>query len=818
MKIIPVFLLLLSMGASAQIRITGKIITAEGKPVPFTNVIILNTADSSVVKGTVTNESGNYEIHSIIPGIYLLRYSAIGFQTYNTSAVELKLSDSIMNLGTHTLNIDGKYLKEVVVNSRNLMYKNEIDRVVVNVENSIFTKGGSALEILERSPGVIVDKQQGSISLNGKSGVMVMMDGRLMRLPLSQVIEMLKSMSADNIKKVELMATPPAKYDAEGSAGLINIVLKKSTSRGTKGSVSLSGGYGLREKERASLNLTHNTGAVGFYGIYSFSHEKSYNEGVAGGFQNAPTMGGPMNFKTRDIIYPVSKNHNAIAGFDATLKKTIVGASINFRRGIGASDIKRQYDYYIYPDSIISMKAFTFQENRSSSIISSAYAERELRSGGRITFDVSYLYYKNESYSTIESSFLDKNGQPVNVNDTIFSFYKKGFGSSPIKSYVGKIDYTKRLDTKTNLEAGVKMSHTNSSSMSGTTGIVDGVPVLVPETSLDVLVRERISAAYATINRQIDSTMTLIIGARYEYYQNRMDNPVSGKTVIDRKMGNFFPNVFFNKKLNDNADLQFSFTKRVSRPSYNDLAPFITYNDPVSVVTGNSYLKPAITTNLKAGFNHRNYSLSLLATRDENLIVGYQVVTNESKNLLYISPQNVSYKNSLNLQADIPLQLTKWWSVNVGFGGGPRQIKLTYTAEPVKKTYFAGSLYGSQSFVLPKKFTFEISGWLNSNYYSGSIKVKSVGSLSLGVQKEFNKNFGTLTFSVYDLLRSQINTHAYGTFAREAFSLDSKVTFFDESRRRQIFRLTYYKSFGNSAIKDQRKRTLGSKEEIDRLR
>ena len=268
--IIRTFLFLLfCQSAYSQSSIEGRIVSLDAQAIPFANVLLLNSADSSLVKGELTDDSGIYSFEQIEKGQYIIGSSYIGYNTYFSGSMEVLGSDDI-KLEDIVLN-EGIALDQVQVVAKKPLYEQKIDRLVVNVSNSITSAGATALEVLERSPGVIVNQQSNAISLIGKVGVVIMINGRINYQPAASVVRMLAGMSADNIETIELITTPPAHLDAEGNAGYINIVLKQRTDVGLNGNASLSLGYGEGETGAAGVNLNYRKGVVNLFANYNFS-------------------------------------------------------------------------------------------------------------------------------------------------------------------------------------------------------------------------------------------------------------------------------------------------------------------------------------------------------------------------------------------------------------------------------------------------------------------------------------------------------------------------------------------------------------------
>ena len=815
MKTLNIFLLLLFLSLRALAQLSGKVTDARGEGVPFVNILLLNAVDSSLTKGAITDDAGAYRLANIAAGEYLLRLSAVGFQPYTSSAFTLTPQES-KSLGIQVMEEDTQQLEEVVVHAEKPLYQQETDRTVINVESSVMTQGSSALQVLERSPGVMIDYQNGGISLNGKTGVMVMLNGKLMRLPPAEVVNLLNGMSADHIEKIELLTTPPARYDAEGSGGMINIVTKQSEEEGPTGSFSATGGYGWGEKAASSINLVHHSGNASVYGSYSFLHDRTYHDVYLIGSQNVPALGGALNIHFWNTTKPVSNNHNATVGTDIRLKKTTLGGSMAYNNSLVTSDVFNRGEYTIMPDSFLLIRVNRQETNRWNNINTNLYLEKQLGEGERLNTSVDYLYYQNENPSEIYNTFSDNKDNRFAPEAGVLFTRLQGRATTSIQVGVGKVDYTHQLNDQLLLATGVKGTYTRSSSFSTIERRINDEWVGWLSASNDIAMQEAIGAAYSSLDWQINPSAKLTLGARYEYSHTRTD-ATKEENRVNRRLGKLFPSLFFSKNINNDASLDLSYTKRISRPTYNDLASYLIYSDPISAFTGNPLLKPTITNNLKIGYHYQGYSFSVLLSRDDHPIVRYQLTESPAGDLLYVSPQNVAYQNNLTFQADVPWKVNHWWSTNQGVIGGWRQFKLTHTPTPVVKTYFTYSVYGNHTFGLPKRFFIEISGFYNSLSYNGSIKVDGFGSINAGIKKELKDDRGTLQLAVSDLFKT-MNIHSYfGTLTEEAFAINNHVSFNTESRNARIIKLTYSKSFGNNKIKRGRQ-DKSAEEERSRVR
>ncbi|WP_151999245.1 MULTISPECIES: outer membrane beta-barrel protein [unclassified Imperialibacter] len=803
----------LHISVTAFCQLSGKLIDANEEGIPFANVLLLHTADSSLIKGAVSDESGKFNVGGIPRGQYFLRFSAVGFKTLETQPIDIGNREAL-NLGAITLLTDDVQLEYVVVRAEKPLYQQETDRTIVNVESSIMTKGSSALQVLERSPGVIVDRRDNNISFYGKSGVTIMLNGKLMRLPVAQVVQMLNGMSANNIEKIELITSPPARYDAEGNAGIINIVLKKNSTVGTHGSVSATAGYGWAEKATSTLDLSHGTGRTNFYGNYTFSHDNSHSNWFATGGQNMPAIGGKLAVDFLSSSDRLDNNHNLTGGFDTHLGTTTLRGNIAYNNSKSTFNTSNEATYRLLPDSIIRMQLRAVSKNNWESTVANLFLEKELSDRQKLNADLDYLAYRNNSPIDASAVFYDSAGIEVIPPAAAFSSQQKGRSSTPIEVVVAKTDYTNQFNSTFKLEGGAKATHTYNTSNSSIETLREDALQDTAQQANCIDMKETIGAIYLSFHWQPNEANSLQAGLRYEYSDTRIDADRE-ENRVRRKISKFFPTFFYSRHLGHDTEVQLSFNKRISRPSYNDLASSLRYNDPSSVFTGNPALRPTITTNLKAGVVYQGYTFSALLSHDEFPIARYQLLENTQRDLMFVQPVNLSYQDNMTFQATLPFKIADWWTTNLTMLGGWRKFQLLHTDEKLVKTYATWSVNGSQTFSLKRGYAVELSGWYNAQSYDGSKKVAGFGMLNLGLSKAFDNN-STLQLSVTDLLKTMKIRSGFGAITREAYDLTSVVLYRSESAWKRIVKVTYTWSFGGDA--GLRQRNTSADEERNRIR
>ena len=790
--------------ASAQI--SGRLTDAMSKPVSYATATLLKSADNSPVRSALTTDSGTFVITGVPAGSYLLKITSIGYQNW----LSMPFKDR-KDFGIIVMRENNRQLGEVVIKAGRPLFQQRPDGTVVNVGNSILSKGSTALEVLERSPGVIIDHRNNGIALNGKSGVTMMINGKLMRIPEDQLVTLLNGMSADNITRIELLNTPGAGYDAEGSAGIINIILKKNRLTGTNGSFSLTGGTGYGDKEAAALSLNHNDGNTNIYGSYNYGHDKSYDDFHAIGSEQEPLLGGFAASDFLSVSRPVQHNHNATLGFDSKAGKTSFGANINYVNSRTSITTTNHAQYHIQPDSVYRLNATINGVNQWRSTSANVYFERQLKAGERLNFDLDYINYKNDYPTAVQSSFLGAQGHQAGTNDTLFSPRQMGLSNTLIQVAAAKADYSKQLSSKLNWQNGVKVTYTRTNSISSIESLVNDVFVTSPSAINNMVMREGITAAYTNIDAKLDSITTLNAGLRFEYSGTRMTDPLNGRVLADRNLNELFPNLLLTRKLGYNNSVFLSYSQRISRPSYVDLASYVTYNGPNSINTGNPLLKPTITYNLRTGYTHNDYSFSVLFSRDDDPIARYQFVYSPDRMQSAISPQNLRYQNYLTFQAGIPFNLGNWVQMNYSLVGGWRKFAEDYTPVPAQHSYFTYSINGVQTYKITAGLSIELSGYYNSLAYNGTRRQDGSGVINAGIKQVLRNNGGSIQLSVADVFKTGAASSYFGKLTEEAFDLKSHVVYHPESSKYQLIKLSYSRSFGGTAS-SSKKRPVAAEE------
>src|SRR5690606_13450982 len=311
----------------AQSTITGTVQDKSNQSLHQVNVLLLNAADSTLIKGSITTKNGGYKFENIHTGKYLLKYSSAGFEETHTDVFKVIGSEKEIKLGIQQLIESNIILSSVTVTAIKPLFEQKIDRMIINVQSNITATGSSALEVLEKSPGVIVNRQNSSIAITGKEGVVVMINGKVDNMPASAIVQMLEGMNAGNIDRIELITTPPSNFDAEGNAGFINIVLTNNPNEGFNGSFSLTMGYGTGTTPAANFNFNYRHKKLNLFGSYSFLRNDFIQDVFL--YRSVSNLSDTRETSIFSQRNAVQRNHNVRLGADYQLSaKTVIGAVV----------------------------------------------------------------------------------------------------------------------------------------------------------------------------------------------------------------------------------------------------------------------------------------------------------------------------------------------------------------------------------------------------------------------------------------------------------------------------------------------------------
>lgn len=781
-----------------QHTISGKVTDNNNQALEFCNALLLNAIDSSLLNGVVCDAEGKFLIPNVKSGEYLIAYSFIGFETTYKSIEVLQTKD----IGTISLASTGLNMETIMVTARRPMFEQKIDRMVVNVQNSITSAGTTVLEVLQKSPGVIVNRQSGTVSMSGKDGVQVMINGKLSYMPSSALLTMLDGMSSNNVDKIELITTPPAKFDAGGNAGYINIVLKQSPDEGLNGNLSLTMAAYYGTAPAASLDMNHRQGKLNLYGSYSFSRDAQtqFFEGYRRvSLQNKTTETNIISKRE-----PSQLNNNVRLGLDYQLNaKTTIGILASGYNNKWSMDAENNSFTKINAVRDTNILINNEEINQWKHGMINTNINHKTEQSGDFSINVDYLTYDNKNPTNYQNTYNNSSGEFIKNEKT------RSGKHTVIRILPVQLDHQINVNPKLSIESGAKMVISTFTNDVEVASLNQNQWLPNNEFTANYKLKENIYAAYSSFSYSPSNNNVFKAGLRYEHTSSNLGTEKTAN-IVDRRYGQFFPTLYWSHTINANQSFNLSYNRRINRPTFNNLAPFLIFIDPNTFISGNAALQPSISDGIKADFVYKSYALSVGYTHEDNTISDFQPDINTQSNKQYFIAQNLHKTQTVNGTISLPISITKWWFAQTNLNANWQQVQGNYKERRIELAQFNFNISGFQSFTLTKNINFECSGFFQSPSLMGISKGKSFGMLNVGIQKKFENS--SLKFGVDDIFSSM---KWIMTIDLPEENIYTKT---DLQFSRRIFKLTYTQSFGNKILKAKRNRSTASDDVQQRVR
>lgn len=786
---------LLSAGYSfcqEKIVLRGTVSDPENKPVEDA-VLSIYSRDSILLSLAVSEADGHFEADILPVDSVFIRISHDdykGFVTplmaYSTSGFNLVFQQKVTEMEGVTISATTKPPIE-----------RKPGMMVVNVEQTLSATGSSAWEILEKSPGVSVSSTD-NISLNGKSGILVQIDGKAQPMSGTDLANYLRGIPSSAIDKIELISNPSAKYDAAGAA-IINIRLKKDTRLGTNGTLTTSYGQGVYPKAGAGVSLNHRNKRVTVFGSYNYAYRKGFNHLVLERrFYKQDTFTGAY-LQDNNLIFPVS-NHSVRFGTDYQVNKKqalslVVNGMTNSYTidGINRSDVQLQ-------ENVTSSRFTTTNDRKERWFNGSANLNYKLALdslGSEFSADLDYAAYQNRNNQRFYTGYYDMNGNQLQ-NPYVLTGDLRG----KLAIHAVKTDLHRVLGARNSLDAGLKSSYVIADNDLKFYDESTSVPVYDTTKSNQYVYKETIAAGYVTWNYE-GKRWSIQLGTRGEYTHvngaQRTTNQVS-----DTGYFQLFPTAYLSYKPGKKHHFELSLNRRIDRPSYDQLNPFKFYLDPSTYREGNPHLRPqtTYTFELGYGFNQTLFVNAGIATTKDNIT---EVIAPLTKNQNVTVQTNVNLKRADLIYANIsaPVQVTGWWnSVNqinayvALYSGDVAQTNL--------KNKGSGVLIVNtvNTFTLKKDWSIEWSASYHSPEIYAFDHIREIWHTGIGVQKKIMDGRGVIKFAWTDVF--------FTNYIRADVTFTGYREYFDVKRDTRVATLSFTYKFGKTSVAGSKRRGTGA--------
>jgi iron complex outermembrane recepter protein len=733
---------------SQTLNITGEVFDSNKKPIEGAVVSLLKSKDSSFVKASITDLEGKFEFLNQKESSYFLTITHVGFQKYTHPV--FALTNQPLEIPAIQLVEDSKTLNEVTVTAKKPFVQRLIDRTIVNPDALISNAGANSLEVLEKAPGVQVDFN-GIISLKGKPGVVVFIDDKPTYLSAADLANYLRSLPSGSIETIEIMTNPPAKYDAAGNAGVINIKLKRNTIKGFNGGFNVNYGQGRYARTNNSLNFNYRINKINFFTNASFNINNTYQDLTITRQYFKPTGELNSGFTQNSYLKRQPSGANIKLGMDYYInKKATMGLVFSALRNPNQTPILNNAKITNGRGEVTSLNEAKL--NPADKVFRNGSANMNFSykfdsTGKELTTNLDYIAYDSEhNQSLLNNTFTPDR---VFVGGSILN------SSLPSKINIktAKIDYSNPLKNGGKIETGFKTSFVNTENVAAFFDFIDKQNVPNYEFSNNFIYDENINAAY--LNYSIEGKKWgFQAGLRYESTDikgNQLGNKVVKDSTFKRDYSNLFPTLYVSYKLDTTGtnQLSFSYGRRIDRPDYQSMNPFTYPMDRFTLYGGNPFLRPTFSDNFEIAHTYKG---TITTTLEYSYLKDpINETIEQGTNVFYSRPGNVGEQKTFGLSVSGGFKPAKWWTVQLYTEVRYNQFQAVLYNQNLNNTgtywYFAPT----NLFQISKLWSAELAGVYQTSVYTGQFVTIPVWNMRFAIARKILKEKANIKFGVSDI-------------------------------------------------------------------
>ncbi len=776
--------------------VTGKVLDSQtNAPVEYANITIYRVRDSQLVNGAVTNQEGKFIIEKVNPGKYSARISFMGYTNFTIDSFLVTPKSLNIDLGIIKLSPKSVSTQEVVVTGQKDMITNNLDKRVVNVDANIASSGGSALDVMQNVPSVTVDAD-GGVALRGSKNVTFLVDGKPSGLAGVSGSDVLTQIPASSIESIEIVTNPSAKYDPEGTAGIINIVLKKKTNLGVNGIISLNAGTG--DRYNSSLNLNYRNSGFNLYGSYDSRFFNMVGEGNTNRISNYNGVTSVLNQQSNDKRK--NQMHNVSLGADYYPDDYNTFTLLFRYRNMGM-DNHSLLDNQNFDETNTLSRDYTRTSSNDRNIKGLEYDLNYKRSfekkGHEIIADINYSDHSADfdgDINQLEKGFSSPALQKSNTGNTQ-------------KMLTFQVDYVNPLDDFGRIEAGLKGDVKDLTSDQDYYDFSYDLNSWVDNLSQKNRfgLKEQIYAAYG-IYSNILWGIQYQVGLRAEKVFTDITQELNNSSYNNDYIS-IYPTIHLKSELSAGQEISLSYSRRVDRPNNRQLNPLVDYSDSTNIVAGNPYLKPQYINSYEFGHSVFFGKVSLASTlfyRQTDDVIN-MITTLEKPGVTKTTFENISKSMNYGLEVIGNIPFFEWWRLNANFSF----FKAEFKGPDLSNDNYTWMTRVNSNFFLSKDFFFQLIANYNAPTIMAQGKMKEQFSADVALRKDFMDGKLSLNFRVSDIFKTRkFDNETYGTGFNTIShrSMDSRAAFLGIS-----YKLNNYKS---DQEKERRKIDNGEMEDF----
>jgi iron complex outermembrane receptor protein len=794
-----------SFAQTKSASIQGRVLTSTNVAAEAATVVLMRAADSSIIRSTLADKIGLYQLNNIKPDTYLLLVTNIGSDKTYAGPYQLT-AGQIFTAPNIILQQVSTQLKDVTVVARKPYIQVKPGKVVLNVQNSILADGNSAYDILRQSPGVHTGGDRETLVITGRQPALITIDGKPTNLTGDDLTNLLRGMQSSTIDQIEIISSASARYDASGG-GVINIVLKKGKNVGTNGTFTLGGGIGRYAKGRTGIVFNNRSAKLNIFGNYTFDANKTYRE-----VNTSRNINYQDVLSNYNVIYNNTQkiaNHNFKLGADYALSST---QNIGFL----FSGIVRSDDFV--KDNTLKIS----NQNKLDSIIiaqsnldrGSSFLNYNLnynwvlnKSGRSISADVNYATYGRHSNEYITNNYYNPGGSSYRDETQL-----ENLSPSNIKIWTTKVDFVNPFSKTARLEAGVKFNDAKSDN-----NLIFGPKVTVagvsnyqadPNFSNRFWYREDVSAAYVNYINKVGK-WDITAGVRAENTNSKgvsLTLNAAAPVTHYNDYFNLFPQAQVSYSANEKNIYSLSYNSGIHRPDYQDINPFLYYYDPYDYRAGNPNLKPEYTGTFQLSHTYNDQFITAVYYSQTNDAYDFPLYRqNDTTKVNITERKNFGRVFAYGASFYAPVQFNKWWSGNFNLEAS----YLRYKAYAINGDFNKADKYitfnSTQNFIITSTLTAELSGRYESPTVYGVNRIKETYSVNAGISQQLFNKRGSIKLNVNDIFNTDRDRYSAMYQNIDLYGRDKKET--------RVFRIGFSYRFGKSSVKSPPKRDTGSGDE-----